>query len=596
MMFDSIEIPEWMQWGTCPSKRPPAMRKMIYGGDTETCEGEPISFQFYNPWTAEHIWLTNPNDATQAVLEWCGRLPARMMNVVYIHNLKFDMVSFFWDQRVKLCETRSGEFDFTVETITGLWHVKGVYGTPTYCVMIDEHRMRTVYFVDSFSYYRASLAKAADVFCPDLPKLERPEGLGTKRFEHDDQQFLDYAMRDSEIAYYIGVSLEGLHAEFDIPQTISVAQMASKIFKRQFVRKPIQLPEDKQIVEASVLAYHGGKNNITCEPGFYPDVSSLDISSAYPHIMSLLPSFYHLDLYKGYRAKNPRHVPDLGVYYVSGSATDCPWPILFSHDFKALRGRFENIAVTGFELNEAIRSGEVKLTSVQGWFYDAERDHDTPPMQAYVNDFYARKEAEQDPAKRAMFKFLLNSLSGKYIQTRRRNEMPIFDSEMYDFVSAGDIVAGGMFHPFIAALITGHTRAKIHQMEHKYQALHTATDGIFTQAPKHTLPNETGLGALVTEAHGDLLVLRNKLYILYSTEEPKKGAQRSQAFPEYFIIKAALHGFAGDVNMLETLALADAREYNVNRANTLRNSLARGWTPNKFEERDLTLRIPPIAL
>lgn len=596
MMFNSVEIPSWMnKLGHRPAKRTMPMRKMLWGGDTETMEGPPISFQFYNPQRKQHIWIDDPETATDTLLTWMETLPTKMMHVVYIHVLDFDMVSFFWDARGELMTTTAGEFSFACKSPSGTdWSIDGAYGTPTYCIMVDEHRTRTVYFVDSKSYYQGTLADAANLFCPDLPKLEKPKGLGHKYFERDDQEFLDYAMRDAEIAYHIGTHLEKIHARFDVPQTISVAQMCSKVFKRHFIKEPIMLPE-APVIEASLLAYHGGKNNITLPAGFYRNVSSLDISSAYPDAMHSMPSFYHPNLYKGYSAKRARWVPETGIYYVSGFVKECRWPIFFDAAFKAVFGHIEKIAVTGYELNEALRSGEFEPSSIEGWYYDAEEDFSEPPMREYVSHFYGLKESERDAVLRLMYKLLLNSLSGKYIQTRQRNRMPVFDVAQYDLVQMGDITAGGLFHPFIAALITGHTRAKMHRMEHKFEAMHTATDGIFTQVLHAKLPNETGLGGMVTEAHGDLMLLRNKCYILYNDKPTKKGAIESRIFPGRWIIKYAKHGFQGDVFKMEYMAVTGARNYKLEKRNSLRWATQMGKIPNNFEERKFKLYVPPLT-
>jgi len=169
------------------------MRKMIYGGDTETMKGRPISFQFYGEKRSDMIFIPDADKATSILLKWCKSLPSRALHVVYVHNLEFDMVSFFWDHRDELVANRSGEFDFEIDG----WRIHGAYGAPTFCFIDDPGQNRKIMLVDSFSYYRASLAKAADVFCPDLPKLKAPDGLGEKLFKRTDEQFIEYAMRDS---------------------------------------------------------------------------------------------------------------------------------------------------------------------------------------------------------------------------------------------------------------------------------------------------------------------------------------------------------------------------------------------------------------
>lgn len=570
------------------------MRKMIYGGDTETMRGRPISFQFYGQNRSDMIFIADPEQASSILLKWCKKLPSRAYHVVYIHNLEFDMVSFFWDHREELVMGRSGEFDFTIDG----WRIQGAYGAPTFCRIIDSSENRVVMFVDSFSYYRASLAKAAEVFCPTLPKLKTPDGLGEKLFKRTDEQFIEYAMRDSIIAYYIGLALEKLHDEFDIGQTVSVADMAARIFRHKFLEKDIPQP-DRALIENSMSAYHGGKNLLSSEPGWYEQVTSIDISSAYPHAMHGFPSFYHAKLYKQFRASRPKRVPDLGVYMVDGRVIGCRWPVLFAHDFKPLlNGRVEGLCVAGYELNEAIRSGEFNPSSVSGTFYDEEKDRDAPPLKAFVEDFYERKESATDKPMRAMYKFILNSISGKFIQTRKNNRAPVItvdhdNSSMLKVAEEADMIAGGMFHPFIAALTTAHTRARIHQVEHEYETIHTATDGVYTQhAVDSRKLGKKGLGSLSVEGRGDLLMLRNKTYVLYG-DKPADADKpvKSQAFGKKFILKYALHGFAGTVFDLEKLIATNTRMYMAKKVNRLRSSVKSGATPNEFVDKTFVLRV-----
>lgn len=601
MICRSLKIPPWLRDGVSVNRRGSVMRKIIYGGDTETMAGQPITFQFYGENCDDMIFLSDSDRATHTFLRWCKSRPSRMLHVVYVHNLEFDMVSFFWDRRVDLVASRSGEFDFYVDG----WHVTGAYGAPTFARITDPGENRVIMLVDSFSYYRASLAKAAEVFCPGLPKLERPDGLGEKRFAKTDQNFIDYAMRDAVIAHHIGVSLEGLHNEFEISQTVSVADMAARIFRHRFMERNIPQPP-RHVIEMSMASYHGGKNLLPVEPGWYMGVTALDVKSAYPHAMHGFPSFYHANLYRNFVGRRVKSVPDLGVYTVSGKVIGCKWPSLFTHDFKPISERkVYHLCVAGYELNEAIVMGEFKPDSVSGVFYDAERDASPPPLRAFVEDFFQRKESEKDKPKRAMYKFILNSISGKFIQTRKNNMATVVyvDSDKDDRLKVAeeaDMIAGGMFHPFIASLITAHTRARIHQVEHTFDAIHTATDGIYTQQRptarqlktiNAAAEPKTGLGSVVEEGKGDLLLFRNKTYVLYADAGTAEGTP-SQAFADKVIVKYALHGFAGTVFDIERLAAHGTRHYTTKRVNRLRASVKSGATPNEFRTQAYTLQVP----
>jgi hypothetical protein len=159
-----------------------------------------------------------------------------------------------------------------------------------------------------------------------------------------------------------------------------------------------------------------------------------------------------------------------------------------------------------------------------------------------------------------------------------------------------------MFHPFIASAITAHTRARIHSLEHQTHAMHTATDGLFCAPGElarvrrtHRVTNRAEkLGDLTHESHGDLLLVRNKCYILYGDGPRTDARLPGSAIPGKHFAKFALHGFHGNVRELERLALSGERRYTRLRANTLKQSLQRGEHFNDFVERPFTLKVGPI--
>lgn len=563
------------------------MDKIIYGGDTETHNGEPMTLQFYSEDIAcnDLLWV-NASNATKTFQKWCERRKRNVLHVIYVHNLAFDLVEFFWSHKKKLVELGS-EFDFS----WGKFNVKGCYGTPTFCTITNGHDI-TIKIVDSFSWFRGSLAKMGSLVCPDLPKLKRPAGLGEKKFTNRDGGFIDYAMRDAEIDYHMGRAIEKLCQEFDIVQPVSVADMAAKIFRKRLTY-PIYQPS-REIIEASMLSYHGGKNNITVEAGWYDDVTSLDISSAYPDAMLQLPAFSNAKLYRRIKVSSrAKSVPCHGVYNVCGTVAPCKWPVLFSHGFKPITGNVNRVYVQGHELNEALRSGEFKPTKINGWFYDAAKDHQAPVFRSFIEEFYGLKESADDLVFRTLYKLIMNSISGKFVQTRKRGAAMMTDIDSGQTVAASDLTAGGLFHPFIASDITAHTRARIHQLEHKHKAIHTATDGIMKLGKAK--PEGRGIGALTVEARdANLLLVRNKCYILYGAKTKK--TQKSLTFPRKHIIKYALHGFQGSVTDMEQLISSGRRKYSTNKPNTLKTALKRGLTPNKFERKPFTLRVPHIEV
>lgn len=601
MIYTGLYIPRYLKHGIKPNHQGSRLDKIIYGGDTETVRGKPNSIQFYSEDIAcSDITFVSENTAAKQFIQWCESRKRNMQHVVYIHNLAFDLIEFLWGSHEKLVAT-GNEYEFNLYG----WTVKGFYGTPTFCTVSKGHDRRIV-LVDSFSFYRGSLASAARLFCPDLPKLQQPVQLGERRFTAKDAGFIAYAMRDAEVTYHIGRAIEEMHREFDLRQCISVADLAARIFRHHFLTYTIPQPS-LDIVHAGLHSYHGGKNNLTVEPGIYEGATNVDISSAYPDAMYRMPAFSDATLYKQFKrtSKAIRCVPEYGVYLCSGRVANCAWPVMFSHGFKPLSGSVEETWIQGFELNEALRTGEFVPDSIRGYYYDAEQDITAPALRGFYDDFYQRKQTEPDKVRRFGYKLVCNSISGKFIQTRKHTVRATVDVDTGDVSDAAELIAGGMFHPFIASCITAHTRARIHKMEHHYKALHTATDGILTQQSARKsgefrcVGNATKLGELEADTPSTVLLVRNKCYIKYQPDSytPDKDAVKSKLLPGKYIGKYAMHGFQSKkVHDLERLIRTGERTYTVKKANRLKESIRQGLVPNDFVERTFTLRVPDIRL
>lgn len=541
----------------------------VIGTDSETMNGPPITFQFYSATAREINGCTfiGKKSPTSTFLACLRKLkPGRYR--MYGHNLEFDMLSFLWDVRAKI---RDGAIDLEI----GSWTISGRYSKPVFATFDDGERY--IELVDSILWFMTSLEKAGELVCPDLPKLNRPKGLGVTLYTSKDHDFVDYAMRDAEVAYFLGEAIEKFHNELEIPSQISLASMAAAVFRIHYMQANIFQPPLYQWMVGAAASYHGGVNRIKpdASPSWHLNVSALDLSSAYPHAMDGFPAFSDDKGYKPFKAGNPRSVPPLGVYKISGITSDCFWPALFHHDFKPIQGKFKDTWVTGFELNEALSTHEVILKSISGYHYDsrAEGNGGYSPFKTYVQNFYMLKSNAADPIMRYMYKILLNALTGKFIQTSP--DYTLADGKLIKIMRAG-----GLYHPFIASLITGHTRAAIHALEHKYDALHTATDGIFVPGKIDT-GQKKKLGSVVCEGQGDLALFRNKLYIFY-TNDKSEGAYESQIFKGRHILKCARHGFQGRVVDLEKMLVSPDRSYRINKPIKLKTAIRDNETPNKF--------------
>ncbi len=573
------------------------MNPTIIGIDTETCNGPTITVQFYSdelPKVTGCI-AVNGQNVTNRFLSHLGRHCKSGHFTLVGHNLKFDMPALFYD-RLQLLNTNAGDFEFSC----GQWLISGVYGTQSTKFARITHSKRdvSILLIDAQSWFMGSLSNAATLVCPDLPKLQRPAGIGSVLYTPKDEEFRAYAMRDAEISYHQGVTIRGWHQEFNIGQCVSVAHMASTIFQQNYIRESEPIWTAGQgIIWDALHSYHGGKNNIggpQIERYWHDNVDAWDLSSAYPHAMTLLPAFSDTRLYVMGQVFSPRRrkFPSDGIYRISGKAAPCHWPVLFDNDtFKPLRpGNFDGVWITGHELNEARRQDEIQLSSVVGHYYKTDKDPVTDSaFSRYVMDFYRRKEQATDPLMRLLNKVLLNGLYGKLIQRKQ-----------VDPTETGiKWLPGPLFHPFAASLVTGHTRSVIHRLEHETQALHTATDGIFCGA-RHSPSSggfswapATGLGSIQSEGENmEVAILRNKVYICYS-DRPGDG-QPSTYDPRKWVKKWAAHAYRGDLREFERMIHTDQRTYEYTKPQTLKDGIKRNKVINNFVPRTGTIKVGPM--
>lgn len=563
------------------------------GGDTETVDGDVNCFQLSLDGESAHIWFTTPDKVESEFLNALDALPKTRdrVYVIWFHNIAFDLPVLFPKRLHKFADN---EFEFESKG----WKIDGVYSH--LCFVTMRKGEKTVQLLGTDSYFKTSLEKLAKTFCPHLPKLQAPKDIGKRRYGPKDKHFIAYAERDSLITHAVGSKIVEMHERYSIALCVSAPHMASRVFRKSFLSQTIPLPS-MAIVYASLHAYHGGKNNFPVQRGLYRGVYCVDIKSAYPFAMSEFPSFSNRDLYFRFDSKNAasiRAVPSFGVYKICGVAHVTAWPVIFNHSFKPVFGPFSGIWITGFELNAALSSGLVDLHSCFGYFYDAASDNVPSPFAAYVKHFYEMKEKPGvDKGERDFYKLLMNSLYGKFIETRGASSLLNirYDVDTGEHEETLELICGTLFNPFIAALITGHTRAYIHSLELNFEAIHTSTDGIMTRIKPEGLSG--ALGGLSIEAEGDVLLLRNKLYIVYTRRADRaakdKAGQplRSKLYPRRFIAKYALHGFFGDIRLLEEMIANDVYEYEFVKVNKLRESLRRGLKVNRFEKQRRILSI-----
>jgi len=607
----------------------------VAAADTETVRGSPytlqISFDGVNPLVFPVTPATILDTFVEAMEGWAKR---KTVNTCYFHNLEFDLPALLYDEKFRHHFANPLK-EFTIplsapnEAGVHRWRDKQgregkdpnleppdwaqytvflqCFTASPYFAKLHLPSHRLVWLVDSRCFYPGSLKSAAELVRSPHQKLDRPQDprcVTLAAGEHvkgcrclgecnllGDPGFEAYAREDVLAQWHVGRSIADQHREYDVQSCVSLPHMAGRILKRSFIPEdePIPFPP-RPIARAAELSYHGGLNFMTVPPGWY-DCTEIDINSAYVWAMTQLPSLARGEWI-------PVHEPPTGEWgflKVSGSV-DCRYGVIFTHDFKRIRGPFQDLWVTTRELDSAMRWGCVKLRSCSGWIWKPASE--SRPFRDFALHFWdeKRKHKKSEGLAYHMPKLIGNSCYGKTVATTRFMKNMVVDMQTGEAEIVEVWKAGGMYNPVIGSWITAEVRAtKLHDMAHqaesvlatrRFPSLHGSTDAIKTVVDPRDLPDQgSELGQWGTEITGPCLLFRPKLYIheragmdirsCTGKTCPRCGGKGCA--------KSAFHGFQAGVKELleaaEYVLHGKSFKYFVNHCWTMRQSLSRRKTP-----------------
>ena len=543
----------------------------VYGLDTETYKGKPMTLQFSDG-KKDHIFFVNQKNITKKFLTLLSNLPSpkHEKSIIYVLNLLFDFCQCFYPHWKTLIEQekKDGQFDFKISG----WNIKGFITEDSQFAEIAKGK-KVFWLVDIGRFFIGiSLDRAIKTLLHEKGKESPPKKLGNKMFTKNDKKFVKYALWDVHQTQRIGKVITEFHNKWDIIQTWSIAQMAERIFRHHFLKENIKgCPYE--IIRPALYSYHGGRNAFYNRPNLFKRCYSYDLVSAYSFAMVNLPNFQGCEYYR-VKKYEPKFC---GIYKISGFKKTCKYPAFFANHFKEIKGKFEDVWITSFELKQALKYKEVKIDKIEGYIVYP-KNKEVTALQKYVEAFVKlKKETPKDEVYYEFYKRLLNALYGKFIQMR---EVKI-DADNKKWIT------GQMFQPFIASLITGYVRAMIHDLEHKFKSIHTSTDSIKTLKPIPEKYLSKELGGLSLEVKGKCLILRNRLYLHFKGNKidfskDKKG--------EYIHLKKyALHGFKGKPEGLFKIWKEGKRVYIANRMIKPKEAIVQGKNPFVFEDQKRSL-------
>jgi hypothetical protein len=530
--------------------------------DTETSKGHPFLLTCYDKSKELRTdrFITNKKVILDQFISWCNLFTKEnSINILSAHNLLYDMSAILYDHPHLFLKDKI-KIDYELKKIKCRLELntkKVCFGT------LRFKDGRIVKLIDTYAFTFSSLKNACESYQLKFNKLPPPKSIGEKKFSS--KKFYEYSDMDVISGYELLDKIMDIHKEYDIDICVSIPQLASKVFRKKFIRPNdmIAYPDIKEHDLIAQRAYHGGKNGcyISTVLDYSGDTTALDIVSAYPMAMTQLPS-----MLKGKgEYVNVTNIQDYsvnGVYAVWGEIKKFRYSLFFDQYFHPIFGK-QMFYTTGYELKRAIENDLLKIHKIVGckWI---DETAEYKPMADFSNYFFTQKRDAKDKVQKNIAKIILNSLTGKFFS---KIEEEALDNNGQ---RTKKLVASGLFNPFIASLITGYTRGEIFDAEIKYNAIHTATDGIIVPG-KIKLKSDGELGQLETEAHFKrLYIFRTKVYCGFKNS-PLKFKYDKKKKPLNF--KEAHHGFNGTIETLFDLYKRKEIKYKAKRMTKMRESV-----------------------
>lgn len=595
-MLKDVEIPKHIRKGMRPMVKdhPLSHNIRVFGSDSETCHGEPMSIQVCGPGVSIKETLDVGINGIDFIFEYVDKhtvfptfwrwIRARLrpggVNLCYFHNLNFDLRVLF-RAYLKTMYEQNNDIAFDVEIDGQKLEVRILFGKVNKATIVLRGPdtpagepgvvIARLQILDSKAFTQASLARSLKMFGIPQDKLKQPEGLGSINYASLSKndplriEFEEYSRYDAYVELLLGLKIMEFHALYQVAPSISLPSYAARVFRRHFMRasETIPFPPD-EVVKAAEKSYHGGKNGYYLDaPTIHEDLCEVDINSAYPHAMRSLP-----EITKGQYMRVDEFKKDaVGVYCISGYIEErfplSKYRLVYDHAFKVVktagrdRTHFKDLWHTCYEVEAMLGTAHIKLEKVWGYIWRPGEGGDNP-FRRFVDHFYEKKEStpKADPHYH-FYKIVLNALYGKLVSTievRSANgedevralrelgvDMPSFIriDERFDKVLGKNVSvarnwrAGSMYNPFLASMITGHARRYLYELETELGAVHSATDSVKTP---HLVEAVKGLGGLKVECFGRCYLFRNKLYLHFSKDATYCGHKKPPfAYPDKHI-------------------------------------------------------------
>jgi hypothetical protein len=610
-MDKTVLLPKYLQESIRPLKQgfPKRVKALVF--DTETCEGSPYLLTFYN---GEKVSFFRVQENTileeffRYLLEHCTS--RKHSYILYCHNLPFDISAVF-DCHRQLFSFRTARFILKDKNSKKTIAQAKFFTNKVWFLQIKLWNGVSVKVVDTASFMKGSLYQLSRTLRFKYVKRERPFFVEQGKKPLNRKEWLSlyrYCFDEIKAQYELAKYVLETHERYNVPFTVSVAQLASKIFRKHFLKEHIpQIPDHIRTLAEQTI--HGGRAGIFVPvPCLVANVSMYDYNSFYPYSMANLPN-----ITKGeWKKVDSFDYEHEGFYRISGFVKPCKYPIIIkslsSMDY-ASNEFVSNIPVSSYELREALETQELDLKKLEGYVWLPHNEAKNP-FKDYVLHFYQEKENyEKGSPLYIKAKLLLNSLYGKCYQTlidprsENREDYRVYPEDRQIRKIEKFYKAGGLYLPHVGSWITSQTRAILHRDLHNFQGLDCATDSFKTPLD---LPVSEELGMLKKECEGFLLLLRPKLYVMFSKDRQREILQHGDfidylkrefgSFSDKDFVKYALHGFQRNIYTLLDMVAQDRHEYYSKHMRTIREALRQQKQPRVMITQKRSLNVNWKAL
>ena len=154
-MIKNVEITRFVKQGLFASKKGFPKRFKLFGCDTETCDGEPLSLQIYdgNPEKKVFFSWANKDNILDIFVDYIKEnIDLKHPNIYYFHNLSFDMavilyskLKVFSEKAHLVCDYKDCHFDC-------------LYGSTNF--MKIRYKQTMIWVVDSYAFMAGEVLKS----------------------------------------------------------------------------------------------------------------------------------------------------------------------------------------------------------------------------------------------------------------------------------------------------------------------------------------------------------------------------------------------------------------------------------------------------